>query len=723
MPSLQAQVPSPSRSKAPADSADGAPATLTSTGAGAPTPGTPASAAASAAAVPVLRRGVSASSSHFSAGGSGLPVMDEHSRAIRKMQTEVAAIREDYARRLVEMDDVVASCESNMRDGIQGLERMFNVLVSRTAGILAGRLGYFKGIMPGAKVSARPGTPVVAAGGGGRPSTAAAAAAAAASTAVLHMNERLAAENAQLLAELSRWQSGRHAMLRKLNMVVLGTDPLPPAAPPLTHQQKIAQALAAVTGQQPSPPSPPQATAPLTPSAPRIFQYQQNFTGTPPPANTAATAAADTAMTAAREALAAATRDALLAGRKELLPAVMTAEGWGGAAVQGGWDTTATTQQLHGGKVESSVAAAESSLRLRTQLLALQAEVTRSRATGGEVVEKGREREVLEEDHAIALADVRRELAAAKQQISHMQRELERARAGINTDGGRPHAQDTVERERLEDALAAARDDAVRHKQVASAAKRDLEAKERAMEEAQLRYERLEAQCRDARSEAQRQGEGVKRLRLLLAQAKSLLKEQGVSFMEDDPGLDLLLTAGPQGQGGGGGGAKTGKAQRPAGSGTDADGPLFKALDAREREKEMQRLQSEVADLSAQLTAANKELKRTRKAAAAAAEAGAAAEREQRLQLASTIEALANEAEAAKDAARASQKQLQDSKHEGGDLRRQIAELNDKLTRAKLDGEYLRARAAAGKMKPKLTHARALSLSISPAAAAPSSEG
>ncbi|GIM11806.1 hypothetical protein Vretimale_15235 [Volvox reticuliferus] len=499
-------------------------------------------------------------------------------------------------------------------------------------------------------------------------------------------------------------------------MVVLGTDPPPPAAPPLTHQQKIAQALAAVTGQQPPPP-PQQTAAPPTPSAPRIFQYQQNFRGAPPPANTAAAAAADTAMTAAREALAAATRDALLSGRKELLPAVMTAEGWGGAAVQGGWDTSATAQQLHGGKVESSLAAAESSLRLRTQLLALQAEVTRSRATGGEVAEKGREREVMEEDHAIALDEVRRELAASKQQMSHMQRELERARAGINTDGGRPNAQDAVERERLEDALAAARDDAVRHKQVASAAKRDLEAKERAMEEAQLRYERLEAQCRDARSEAQRQGEGVKRLRLLLAQAKSLLKEQGVSFMEDDPGLDLLLT---QGQGGG---AKTGKAQRPAGSGADADGPLFKALDAREREKEMQRLQLEAADLSAQLAAANKELKRTRKAAAAAAEAAAAGEREQRLQLATTIEALANEAEAAKDAARASQKQLQDSKHEAGDLRRQIAELNDKLTRAKLDGEYLRARAAAGKMKPKLTHARALSLSISPATAVPSPEG
>lgn len=50
-------------------------------------------------------------------------------------------------------------------------------------------------------------------------------------------------------------------------------------------------------------------------------------------------------------------------------------------------------------------------------------------------------------------------------------------------------------------------------------------------------------QCREARSESQRQVESVKRLRLLLAQARALLREQGVPFMEDDPGLDLLLQA------------------------------------------------------------------------------------------------------------------------------------------------------------------------------------
>lgn len=45
----------------------------------------------------------------------------------------------------------------------------------------------------------------------------------------------------------------------------------------------------------------------------------------------------------------------------------------------------------------------------------------------------------------------------------------------------------------------------------------------------------------------------MKRLRLLLAQAKGLLKEQGVPFMEEDAGLDVLLqTAGGKAGGRGG---------------------------------------------------------------------------------------------------------------------------------------------------------------------------
>lgn len=66
---------------------------------------------------------------------------------------------------------------------------------------------------------------------------------------------------------------------------------------------------------------------------------------------------------------------------------------------------------------------------------------------------------------------------------------------------------------------------------------------------------------------------------------------------------------------------------------------------------------------------------------------------------------------------------LQDSQHECGDLRRQIAELHERMARLKADSEYLRARAAAGKMKPKLSHDRALSISVSGASAVPAGEG
>jgi hypothetical protein len=48
-------------------------------------------------------------------------------------------------------------------------------------------------------------------------------------------------------------------------------------------------------------------------------------------------------------------------------------------------------------------------------------------------------------------------------------------------------------------------------------------------------------QLRDARSESSRHDDSVKRLRLLLAQARAMLREQGVSFMEEDASLDALL--------------------------------------------------------------------------------------------------------------------------------------------------------------------------------------
>ncbi len=63
-------------------------------------------------------------------------------------------------------------------------------------------------------------------------------------------------------------------------------------------------------------------------------------------------------------------------------------------------------------------------------------------------------------------------------------------RTGPSSGGGL----DPAERERLEEAAAAAREDAARHRALLAAAKREAEARERAVDEAQLRHERLEAQ-------------------------------------------------------------------------------------------------------------------------------------------------------------------------------------------------------------------------------------
>ncbi len=73
----------------------------------------------------------------------------------------------------------------------------------------------------------------------------------------------------------------------------------------------------------------------------------------------------------------------------------------------------------------------------------------------------------------------------------------------------------------------------------------------------------------------------------------------------------------------------------------------------------MSRLQGEVSDLQAQLGAANKELKRVRKQLEQQREAAVAAEREQRQALAGTIDGLAKEVAAGKEAAKGVHKQLQ----------------------------------------------------------------
>lgn len=58
-------------------------------------------------------------SSRAAAAAANSALLDEQTKAVRKLQTEVASIREGYAHRLVLLEEVVAGCEAAMRDGLQ----------------------------------------------------------------------------------------------------------------------------------------------------------------------------------------------------------------------------------------------------------------------------------------------------------------------------------------------------------------------------------------------------------------------------------------------------------------------------------------------------------------------------------------------------------------------------------------------------------------------------
>ena len=81
-----------------------------------------------------------------------------------------------------------------------------------------------------------------------------------------------------------------------------------------------------------------------------------------------------------------------------------------------------------------------------------------------------------------------------------------------------------------------------------------------------------------------------------------------------------------------------------------------------------------------------------------------------------TVESLSRDGVSAREAAKALRQQLQESENEGLDLRRQLAEVQAAQQRLKLDSEYLKGRAAAGRMKPKLSYAKALNMTVSAAA-------
>eukprot|EP00983_Pelagomonas_calceolata_P095405 1158006-Pelagomonas_calceolata.AAC.27 len=158
-----------------------------------------------------------------------------------------------------------------------------------------------------------------------------------------------------------------------------------------------------------------------------------------------------------------------------------------------------------------------------------------------------------------------------------------------------------------------------RHRNAAAAAKREVDQAAASLSEAHSKYARLEMSIRDLKYESQKQvrlictEESVVRLRTLLNQARSLLKEAGVTnFMADDPGFPGDTARKPSTPNRAHGGqcctslltSNKLRADRQFASARvlasldihweDEGGALFKATEAREREKEVARLRAEV---------------------------------------------------------------------------------------------------------------------------------
>jgi hypothetical protein len=277
-------------------------------------------------------------------------------KAMTSMQTELSDMRHKYAQRLVAMESNMSKAEAVAQEAVSTCERLFQQLVARTASLLAGRLGpgALTGPLPGITAVSdsqplipRPMTP-------SKRASMAAASAGNPQLAVLHaMNDKLSTENAALLAELARYATGKHPMLRKMGLTVLGQGDSSTSTP----QQASVNTLQSVASQaklRPSsdgrPPTPGAAPVNASLSAPPTLPASNSCVPNP-----------------VKDALAAAAKELLLCGRKELLPLVMTGEGWALEHSQPG--SVWLSKQS---KADEAVNMAEAHLQVRATNLALQ---------------------------------------------------------------------------------------------------------------------------------------------------------------------------------------------------------------------------------------------------------------------------------------------------------------------------------------------------------------
>jgi hypothetical protein len=292
-------------------------------------------------------------------------------KAMTSMQTELSDMRHKYAQRLVAMESNLFKAEAAAQEAVSTCERLFQQLVNRTASLLAGRLGagaltgpLQSGSYPFISTSApdhssqplipRPMTP-------SKRASMAAASAGNPQLAVLHaMNDKLSTENAGLLAELAKYATGKHPMLRKMGLTVLGQGDASSttmgggtlqSAPASNHLQPTASHAKLRLSSDGRPPTPGAGAASGTASSVTPAPSVSNVCVPNP----------------VKDALAVAAKELLLCGRKELLPLVMIGEGWALDHSQPGrvWLSKHS-------KADESVSAAETHLQVRATNLALQ---------------------------------------------------------------------------------------------------------------------------------------------------------------------------------------------------------------------------------------------------------------------------------------------------------------------------------------------------------------
>ena len=387
----------------------------------------------------------------------------------------------------------------------------------------------------------------------------------------------------------------------------------------------------------------------------------------------------------AQDALSAVVKEALLSTRNKSLNAVMTMEGWEGSNNQ-----TFQTKS----PADAALNAAEDDLRSRASSLSLQSQL---RALKMDLHEAGTR--LSAQAHVESeLQQIKKELAAAEARIRSLETDSRVVRTGMmRHDDDASVASLSLRGDRMEEKMRSAKDEVNRHKLLASAAQREKDVIDQELEDSKRKIQKLEGQLRELRNDSSKSDEANKRLRSILMQARAQMKEAGIEFL-DDAAYDSV--------GGGRGSVRSSEAGSVVRQ--SSDGTLFKALDHREKERDMQRMQREVNEAQYQANLVSKDLKKT-KSQLTQAQSELQKEREGRER---EIEALASESARLSAKVKALEIEALASESRCAESKKELEASKCKVAKMTLDLGYLRERSTQARPKPKLSYAVALNLSV-----------